>query len=70
MPYMTKAQAVTGGAFGASTLPKHGLYPLLTPMRPLTRGDRPTNLRQAKAMEQVTRTILLRLWVDLEEKNA
>ena len=40
---------------------KHGWYPPLTPTLPLTRGDRPTILRHAKALGQEVGTILLRL---------
>ena len=50
-----------GGVLGASTLPKHELYPLLTLTRPRTRGDRSTNSSRAKAMEQETGTAHRRL---------
>ena len=52
---------MTSGVVVALTLPKHGLYPLATPTRPLTRGDRPIILSYAKAAEQETEAILLKL---------
>ena len=58
-----------GGALGVSTLPKYGLYPLLTPTRPLTWGDKPTNSPYAKATEQEIDTALLRLVGGLRDEK-
>ena len=52
---------MTSGAVVALTLPKHGLYPLATPTRPMTRGDRSIGLLCVKAAEQETGTVLLKL---------
>ena len=56
-----QSSGITGGALVALTLPKHGLYPLVAPTRPLIRGDRPIDSPCAKATEQETGTVLLRL---------
>ena len=53
----------------ALTLSKHGLYPLVAPTQPLTRGDKLTNLPCAKAIEKETGTVLLRLIGGLRDEK-